>query len=312
MERFRTWHEILMERLSNPEDVTGYLEVSLEEYLDDGDKAFFLKGIKNVVEAQGGIFSVSEQAGIDPGVLLDAVHNGSMPPYDILSSFFTHFGGVINLPLRAMTPQRGESVRKSEALSNSPEWDFDAERSLSERSRSLEEKTPLRVRESESVKEKTFRQKQNERYWTALCEFLDRRRSYLQRPKVNDSNTGEMPFGIPGFSLRAGQTVKSSREIRASLVVRGANAIPNFYSLRVQEEEIEKDWGDKLEWWGSAKSVKRVGVRNREVDPSDEKDWHNQHEWLVDNLEKIYTVFQPRLEELVRLSVRTMRAMVES
>ena len=42
MERFRTWHEILMERLSDPEDVIGYLEVSLEEYLEDGDKAFFL------------------------------------------------------------------------------------------------------------------------------------------------------------------------------------------------------------------------------------------------------------------------------
>ena len=43
MERFRTWHEVLMERLSDPEDVIGYLEVSLEEYLEDGDTAFFLK-----------------------------------------------------------------------------------------------------------------------------------------------------------------------------------------------------------------------------------------------------------------------------
>ena len=51
-----------MERLSDPEDVIGYLEVSLEEYLDDGDKAFFLKGIKNVIEAQGGILSVSDGA----------------------------------------------------------------------------------------------------------------------------------------------------------------------------------------------------------------------------------------------------------
>jgi len=41
MERFRTWHEILMERLSDPEDVISYLEASLEEYLEDGDKAFF-------------------------------------------------------------------------------------------------------------------------------------------------------------------------------------------------------------------------------------------------------------------------------
>ena len=100
MERFRTWHEILMERLSDPEDAIGYLEVSLEEYLDDGDKAFFLKGIKNVIEAQGGILSVSKQAGIDPMFLSDAVNNGSMPPFHILSSIFTSFGGMslINLP----------------------------------------------------------------------------------------------------------------------------------------------------------------------------------------------------------------------
>ena len=77
MERFRTWNEILMERLSDPEDVIGYLEVSLEEYLDDGDKAFFLKGIKNVIEAQGGILNVSEQAGINPKFLSNLNKHGT-------------------------------------------------------------------------------------------------------------------------------------------------------------------------------------------------------------------------------------------
>ncbi|MDE0013407.1 MAG: hypothetical protein OXU36_19840 [Candidatus Poribacteria bacterium] len=102
MERFRTWHEILMERLSDPEDAIGYLEVSLEEYLDDRDKAFFLKGIKNVIEAQGGILSVSEHAGIDPRFLSDIVNNGSMRPFHIFRSIFTSFGGtsLINLLTR--------------------------------------------------------------------------------------------------------------------------------------------------------------------------------------------------------------------
>ena len=94
MERFRTWHEILMERLSDPENVIGYLEVSLEEYLEDGDKAVFLKGIKNVIEAQGGILNVSEQAGIDPRFLSDVVNNESIPPFHILRSIFTSFGAV--------------------------------------------------------------------------------------------------------------------------------------------------------------------------------------------------------------------------
>ena len=81
--------------------------------------------------------------------------------------------------------------------------------------------------------------------------------------------------------------------------MRGANAIGHFYALRVQEEEIEKDFGDKLEWWARAKSEKRVGFRNQGADPTDEEDWHNQHEWLVDILEKLYAVFHPRLEKLM-------------
>ncbi len=274
MERFRTWNEILMERLSDPEDVIGYLEVSLEEYLDDGDKAFFLKGIKNVIAAQGGILSVSEQADIDPGFLSDAVNNGSMPPFHILSSIFTSFGGVslINLPPTNIT---SNAVSRG-ALGTS------------------------RKMGSEPVIAENFteRQLQNIKYWTGLREHLDRRDSCLQRPTANASHYRDLQIGIKGFSLRARQTIKH-KEISASLVMRGANAIGHFYALRVQEEEIEKDFGDKLEWWAKAKSEKRVAFRNQDADPTDEKDWHNQHEWLVDMLEKFYAVFRPRLEKLM-------------
>ena len=81
--------------------------------------------------------------------------------------------------------------------------------------------------------------------------------------------------------------------------MRGANAIGHFYALRGQEEEIEKDFGDKLEWWARTKAEKRVGFRNQDADPTDEKDWPNQHEWLVDMLERLYGVFHPRLEKLM-------------
>ena len=144
----------------------------------------------------------------------------------------------------------------------------------------------------------TERQSQNIKYWARLCEHLDRRDSYLQRPTANASYYRDFQIGIKGFSLRARQTIKH-KEISAALVMRGANAIGHFYSLRVQEEEIERDFGDKLEWWARAKSEKRVAFRNQDADPTDEKDWHNQHEWLVDMLEKLYAVFHPRLEKLI-------------
>ncbi len=274
MERFRTWHEILMERLSDPEDVIGYLEVSLEEYLDDGDKAFFLKGIKNVIEAQGGVLSVSEKAGIDPRFLSDVVNSGSMPPFHIFSSIFTSFGGetLINLPLTEIMSK----ARSYGALRTSRKM----------------------VSEPVIAEDLTERQLQNIKYWTRLCEHLERRDSCLQPPTANASHYRDLQIGIKGFSLRARQTIKH-KEISASLVMRGANAIGHFYALRVQEEEIERDFGDKLEWWARAKSEKRVAFRNQDADPTDEKDWHHQHEWLVDMLEKLYAVFHPRLEKLM-------------
>lgn len=69
MEEHITWHEFLIERLANREEAIGYLQVSLEEYLIDGDTPFFLKGIRNVIEAQGGIPKVAEQAGVSPDAL---------------------------------------------------------------------------------------------------------------------------------------------------------------------------------------------------------------------------------------------------
>ncbi|RKU11638.1 hypothetical protein C6501_12180 [Candidatus Poribacteria bacterium] len=69
LENFMTWNEFLLKKLTNREEALGYLQVSLEEYLIDGDTPFFLKGVRNVVEAQGGIPEVAKQAGITPDAL---------------------------------------------------------------------------------------------------------------------------------------------------------------------------------------------------------------------------------------------------
>ena len=203
-----------------------------------------------------------------------------MPPFHILSSIFTSFGAEasINLPPTNIMSDTG------------------ARRALGASGKTVSEQV---IEKNFAEKENfTERQLQNKKYWTGLCEHLERRNSCLQRPTVNTSHYRDLQIGIKGFSLRARQTIKR-KEISAALVMRGANAIGRFYALRVQEEDIEKDFGDKLEWWARAKSEKRVAFRNQEADPTDEKDWHNQHEWLVNTLEKLYTVFRPRLGKLM-------------
>ena len=70
MKQFRTLNDIMMERLSDPENAANYLKVCVEEYLDDGDLSFLLKEIKNVIEAQGGINKISKFINISPRELV--------------------------------------------------------------------------------------------------------------------------------------------------------------------------------------------------------------------------------------------------
>ena len=92
MRKLRTLHEFLMEQLADMEAAIDYLDVSLEEYQEDGDLPFFLKGIRTVVEAQGGVSEVAKQAGIEVQCLLNMLTSEETPRLDILSAVLTALG----------------------------------------------------------------------------------------------------------------------------------------------------------------------------------------------------------------------------
>ncbi len=49
--KLRNHDEVMFEQLLNPEMAKAYLDVALEEYEQDGDLAFFLEALRNVMEA---------------------------------------------------------------------------------------------------------------------------------------------------------------------------------------------------------------------------------------------------------------------
>jgi probable addiction module antidote protein len=55
----------VIEQLLNPEMAKVYLDVALEEYQQDGDLAFFLEALRNVVEAQEGMTHLAEKTGLN-------------------------------------------------------------------------------------------------------------------------------------------------------------------------------------------------------------------------------------------------------
>ena len=105
MRKLRTFHEFLMEELANREHAIGYLDVALEEYQEDGDTSFFLKGIRNVVEAQGGIPEIAKRTHMSPDALQKILSSDKAPHIDTLGTILNALGCRLSIePLEAKKP----------------------------------------------------------------------------------------------------------------------------------------------------------------------------------------------------------------
>ena len=93
MRQYPKWHDYLINRLaSDKEEAIGYLDVALEEYQHDGDAPFFLKGIGNVVEAQGGITELAKRTHMSPDALQKILSSDRAPHLDTLGTILKALG----------------------------------------------------------------------------------------------------------------------------------------------------------------------------------------------------------------------------
>ena len=85
MREMGNWREYQRERLANDrEAVIDYLQLTVVEYLADGDLPFFLKGLRTFIDSQGGVSELSKRTGIDAETLADALSNEDAPLFDML------------------------------------------------------------------------------------------------------------------------------------------------------------------------------------------------------------------------------------
>lgn len=118
LEGYPTWNEFLIEKLTNRKEALGYLQVSLEEYLIDGDTPFFLKGIRNVVEAQGGISEIAKQAGISPEALSEFLFSEEPLNLGIFRTILKTFGWQLSIEPLTAEEHNDASVSQQMTTSN--------------------------------------------------------------------------------------------------------------------------------------------------------------------------------------------------
>ena len=93
--------------------------------------------------------------------------------------------------------------------------------------------------------------------------------------------------------------IQEKKEIGIRLYIGGKNDTEYFHLLKEQQEEIEREFAEPLEWdKRSPYAYNRILLRKTDTDPTDETDWPNQHEWLASKLELFDKVFGPRLKAL--------------
>lgn len=88
----RTWGEVMIEHLADPEQARLYLEVAIEEYEEDGDKAAFLIALRNVAEAQGGIRQLAQRSDLNREHLYRILSNRGNPRLDTIGKILHGLG----------------------------------------------------------------------------------------------------------------------------------------------------------------------------------------------------------------------------
>ena len=88
MRKMGNWREYQKQRLANDREAAiDYLQLTVEEYLADGDLPFFLKGLRTFIESQGSVSELSKRTSIEPEIFLDTLDtlsNEDAPLFDLL------------------------------------------------------------------------------------------------------------------------------------------------------------------------------------------------------------------------------------
>ena len=136
------------------------------------------------------------------------------------------------------------------------------------------------------------------RFWTGLREYMQDKASHLNCPAPGPWRYIVFSIGRAGFSMET-HLAPTRDEISIRLCIDYDNVKAYFYLLQEQQKEIEKAFGETLEWNelpGNKRS--RISLTKVDTDPLDENDWPHQYEWFTTQLEVFNTVFRERIRGL--------------
>jgi len=135
-------------------------------------------------------------------------------------------------------------------------------------------------------------------YWTKFQLFMKRKQGSLRPQKPLPQHWMNFAIGRSNFHLFAFTNTREKR-IGIGLVVKGPNAKPHFHLLNSEKGEIEKEFGQVLDWKELPTKIEsRVILNKFNSDLADTDRWEEYCIWMAETLETFSKVFKNRIQKL--------------
>jgi len=137
-------------------------------------------------------------------------------------------------------------------------------------------------------------------YWTQLKSLLQEQNSSVRIGTPQRQSW--MNFHVLSrqhFKLIASIDTRK-KKIWVGLVLEGPDSKAHYHLLQRDKEAIENEIGANLDWRENPnKTESQLYIyAPEEMDPTIREQWPEQHEWMREKLERLKTVFSPRVQQL--------------
>jgi hypothetical protein len=135
-------------------------------------------------------------------------------------------------------------------------------------------------------------------YWAAFAEFLKSKHSQFRIRRSNKDHWFEFPIGRSGIVISATISTEKKR-IGAELYNHNDASKSAFQSLLAQKNEIEKEFGEPLDWQElPGKKATRIAIFKNDVDPSNKEQYPQLNSWMLEKMDRFRQVFAARVRSL--------------
>jgi len=142
-------------------------------------------------------------------------------------------------------------------------------------------------------------------FWAAFKAYADDLETLFKLTKPQADNYIDMSIGRSGFTLVAVASTWDSLseswdvdELRPTVWIGGSDAQRHYQALESVKDEIEKELGEPLAWHNPPNTLSAKVYVRRDADLKDRTKWPEYFDWQIGKLDKLYTVFSPRIKNL--------------